>query len=185
MKKILALLLAVLMLFALAACGETGSNGGNGGNNQKGDTAYVQALSDFLLGYYGIDASKLDAAAPEGFLDEMFREEVKRVAALNYEDKTYELGGDFTVTLKDTAKKELSADAKTAIIAAFGQYEIVAEDVLTLTAQVEYNVGGNAQVQTEEYKMVKVGGKWYVAEWMEYEGQYYETTYKVGMMIGG
>ena len=189
MKKILALLLAMVMIFALAACGgddsNDGGNGGNGGGSQQGDDAYVQALSDFLQGYYGFDDAKLDAAAPAGFLDEMFQEEVKRVADLNYEDKSYEVGGDFTISLKETTKNELSGDAKAALIAVFGNYGIAAEDVLALTANVEYNVGGTAQAQTEEYKMVKVGGKWYVAEWIEYEGAYYEATYKVSMMISG
>lgn len=197
MKKILALLLAGLMLFALAACGEDaktddGDKGGNGGDKTtastaatKEDDSYVQALDDFMQGFYGLDVSKLDNAAPAGYLDQMFLEEAKRVAEMNYEDMVYVVGSDFTVVVKGATKTELSADAKAAIIEAFAQYEIEVEDVLTLNATIEFKTDSTTEEEPFDVKMAKVGGKWYVAEWMEYEGAYYEPSFKVMMMIGG
>lgn len=184
MKKLLALLLAVLMLFALAACGEKDDDDDkkSGGKN---DNSYMKVVEDFVQGYFGVDPSKLDNAAPAGYMDEMLLEEAKRNAELNYENMEYMMGGDFTIAVKNAKTAELSKDAKKAIIEAFKEYDINAEDVMMLNADLEIKSESKTETEPGDVKLVKVGGKWYVAEWYEYEGMYYEPGFMVGTMIGG
>lgn len=184
MKKLLALLLAVLMLFALAACGEKDDDDDkkSGGKN---DNSYMKVVEDFVQGYFGVDPSKLDNAAPAGYMDEMFLEEAKRNAELNYQGLEYMVGENATVTVKESKPVDLSADAKKSIKAAFSEYQINAEDVMLLNVTIEIKGSDDTQTDNDEVKLVKVGGKWYVAEWYEYEGMYYEAGFMIGTMIGG
>lgn len=86
MKKVMALLLALMMVLSLAACGNSGKddNGGNGGNGGKDQPAAVDMTAQEVLdalkeklgdsyscdlaedesrmtGYYELDMSKIDS----------------------------------------------------------------------------------------------------------------------------
>ena len=194
MKKILALLLAVLMLFALAACGEDsksgdGDKGGNGGDKttaSKEDTSYESALKDFMQGFFGFDTDKLNNSAPAIVLDEGTLYEAKWAAENNnYEEMYYLIGGDFTMEVTKIVKGELSDSDKALVIAKYGEMSMNAQDAVVLTVTVKFEGNGVTEEQNLDAQMVKIDGVWYVAEWQLYEGQCYSTSFKVLSMISG
>ena len=196
MKKILALLLALIRVFALAACGEGGKDdgkdkGGDKGGNQtttapKGDEGYVAAVKDFMQGFFGFDTSKLDNSAPAIFLDEGTLYEAKWAAENNnYEEMYYIIGGDFTMDVTKVVKGELSDGDKAKVIAKYAEMSLTAEDAVVVTVTLKFEGNGTTEEQDLEAQMVKIDGVWYVGEWMLYEGECYYTSFKVLSMISG
>ena len=175
MKKLLALTLAVLMVLGLVACGGN-SNGGGNGNGSKGNTE-TEALQDFLEAQYGVDKSKIKAAAPDSFwsfyesrygasadrlIDEMM------MAANAYNDSKAREIGAFTISLKDITKADVSADELDALAAAAEQQKGVQKSdvkaAVVVTVTVEF-VGESTISETQQHNVVQIGNTWYVAEW--------------------
>ena len=189
MKKILALMLAVLMVFALAACGENQDPANNPNGPATADD-FKPALQSFMDAYYGVDISKLQSTAPASVwaANEYLIEEAKWLAESNHQEMAYMAGENFTVTVKSASKTDVTGDELAAVKAAFTEQKNIAESdlkaVITVTASVE--IAGDLGSETVDLnaQMVKIGDTWYVVEWYVYdEGSY--VLFKVETMVGG
>lgn len=188
MKKLLALILAALMLFALAACGDNGEGGGPNGPAAKDD--YKPALQSFMEAYYGVDTNKLQSAAPASLWEsnEYLMNDAKWLAESNHEEMAGLAGEDFTITVKDTSKTDVTGDELAAIKAAFVEQKNIAEGDLKgficVSASVEIAGSLGSETISLDANMVKIGDSWYVAEWYVYDEGCY-VVFKVETMVGG
>ena len=188
MKKIFALMLAVLMLVTLAACGDNGGAGGNGGNG--GSEKYAEALQSFMEAYYGVDTSKLQPSAPASIWEDnpYLINDASWLAESNHEEMAYLAGENFTVTVKNASKTDVTGDALESLKAAFAQQkgidagECKAFAVVSASVEIAGDLGSDTV--SIEAKMAKIGDTWYVAEWYDYDGGYY-VMFKVETMVGG
>lgn len=206
MKRLLALLLALVMILALAACGEDKKDDGKDDKDKTSDNAtkddgsktttpstpavddsYLEALQLFMDGFYGIDTDNLALAAPESLWaeNEYLMNDAVWLAESNYETMASLAGEDFTVTIKDSAKSAVSDADRAAVIAAFDEQKgITLEDLAIVTATVDIAGSVGSDSVPLEANMVKIDGEWYVAEWYVYDEGCY-VMFKVETMVGG
>ncbi len=158
-KKLLALLLAVVMVFALAACG------GGSAKSVAEKAAKASTEGDAKTVVNMMHAKMVDAAVEEGgydskqdMIDEMqdMLDMAKGIAEEMY-------GEDYKVAAKATGEADLDEDELKEIQDNFkSELDLKVSDAKDVT--VELTIKGDGDEETSDemtMTVVKIGGKWY------------------------
>ena len=125
MKKLFAILLALVMVFALVACGEDSKNPGNNNNPSSTEAAYKSAVEMFANARFHGDTSKIEEMAPAAFWSyneeynkypkEYMIESIEWSITNTYDGYQYAYGADYTISVT-MEEKDAFADADIALI---------------------------------------------------------------------
>lgn len=176
MKKLLALLLAIVMIMSFAACNSEKDND----NNQKSSNSYNTALNNYQAVLNG-NAEKLTSLAPNEIWEwaeengNVTQTDVKRVYKDQYEDLKEELEEEFgkntTIKITVTDKKEMSKkDIHEIGESLEASYDLDGGEITAgweIDAEIAYKgKDDNTEIETELH-IVKIGNQWYVVEGIE------------------
>ena len=175
MKKLFALLLAIVMVFALGACG--GESGGNGG--AKGN--YKDAINLFLDVKYNNAEDKIEELAPETFWEfyettynmpkKSMIDEIKYVIEQTEIELKDHFGEDYNLTPTFSEATEVSKENLAKISAAFEEQKGIKAADIKGAYEVTVNASFNNSEAWEEFKVgvIKIDGNWYCAAWDIYD----------------
>ncbi len=168
MKKLLALLLASVMLLSLAACG--GDDGGNDAEKSTYKTA-VQIYEKLLNG----KSSDLKKSLPSEFWDDL-----KDTSNMSFSDakeyfdnmmssvKSY-YGESYSATIEILEEKKTNADELNALInKMMNQYDYISQDSISEAYELQLQMKMTSNMGNEEEEAIffaaKMGNSWYIID---------------------
>ena len=177
MKRIIALILALLLLCGLTACGESSTK------TKKKKETWKTTFNNFVAVTFEGNVDKLEKLAPEEYWiwyeDEygLDLDDIKEEIEDNQEELEDEYGKNISVTIDVEKEKQLS-DKKVENIANAleDQYDIDAKSVTeVIEIKGVITIKGTEDEEDEDVELTfaKIGKSWYMISFYEYDGEYY------------